>query len=524
MLKEILATLGILSGASFLSGASPNVLFEEHFDNPESINAWQAKGGGAAYDPELKAVKFTSVKPGEDYLIFHLDENKLRGRRIQFEAMVRGKDLSQSATVYFNSKLKISFDSNSGCERNPEPIRKSGTYDWRKASRVFFIPEDASNIKITLGLQDITGTYWVKNLRILELPVYPGQPYTPSPEPLQQNPKYRGIDTAIRAWTEQHFIDLKKWNVNIIRYQMLPYGKSINTREKFSAWIELEMKNIDAFLVLAGKYGMRAVLDLQIGPGMDNSELGSNKMSWDIKDQDLLVEIWRRMAGHYKGNRTVYAYDILNEPREEDFVYDPDGGVEWQLLVEKVIEAIRKIDPDTTIIVEATSWSNPQGFLNLKPVNGRNLIYSPHFYSPHIYTHQGIRDYKQRFKYPGKIGNEYWDKERLRKELEPVIVFQKKYNVPIYIGEFSAVRWAEGADQWLNDIIDLFEEYGWDWSYHSFREYHGWSVEHGQDQSDNSLKKTTPRKEVLLNYFKLNVQPEDGQKTDSGTLSKKSKQ
>jgi len=57
MLKEILMRLGILGGAS------SNVLFEEHFDNPESINAWQVKGGGAIYDPELKALKFTSVKP-----------------------------------------------------------------------------------------------------------------------------------------------------------------------------------------------------------------------------------------------------------------------------------------------------------------------------------------------------------------------------------------------------------------------------------------------------------------------------
>lgn len=35
-----------------------------------------------------------------------------------------------------------------------------------------------------------------------------------------------------------------------------------------------------------------------------------------------------------------------------------------------------------------------------------------------------------------------------------------------------------GADRYLADVIDLFEEYGWDWSYHAFREWAGWSVEH----------------------------------------------
>lgn len=506
MIKKIFAALALLSGISLLGGTSPNVLFEEHFDNPKFSNPCRSQGCGAVYDPEQNAVKFTSVKPGEDYLMFPLEASKFRGKRVQLEAMVKGKELSQSATPYFNSKLKISFDSkNLSVDRNPEVIRKSGTYDWWKPSKVFFIPEDASNIKLVIGLQDITGTYWVKNMRIFELPVYPGQPYTPSPEPLQKVSRYRGIDTSRCPWTEKDLIDLKKWNVNIIRYQMRPFGIPVNTREKFSAWIDIEMKRIDTFLVWAEKYGIKAVLDLQVGPGTDNSEFGSNKMSWSIKDQDLLVDVWRKMAAHYKGNRMIYAYDILNEPREDDYVYDPNGGVEWQLLVERVIEAIRKIDADTPILVEATCWSGPQGFLNLKPVNSRNLIYSPHFYSPSVYTTQGIYDWKQIFKYPGKIVNDYWDKERLRKELEPVIAFQKKYNVPIYVGEFSTVRWAPGAAQWLKDTVEIFEENGWDWSYHAFREYDGWSLEHEGAVKKPVHSDDNDRKRVMLNFFARNT-------------------
>ncbi|MGB9602347.1 MAG: glycosyl hydrolase family 5, partial [Limisphaerales bacterium] len=106
-------------------------------------------------------------------------------------------------------------------------------------------------------------------------------------------------------------------------------------------------------------------------------------------------------------------------------------------------------------------------------------------YRPHKFTHQGVYDTNSGIAYPGVIDGKYWDKSQLRKELEQTRAFQKKYNVHIYIGEFSAIRWAPGksAYNYLSDLIDIFEEYGWDWCYHAFREWDGWSVEHGQDKS-----------------------------------------
>ncbi|MBR4617516.1 MAG: hypothetical protein IKO55_18055 [Kiritimatiellae bacterium] len=34
-----------------------------------------------------------------------------------------------------------------------------------------------------------------------------------------------------------------------------------------------------------------------------------------------------------------------------------------------------------------------------------------------------------------------------------------------------------GADQYLRDSISIFEELGWDWIYHEYREFRGWNVE-----------------------------------------------
>ncbi len=80
---------------------------------------------------------------------------------------------------------------------------------------------------------------------------------------------------------------------------------------------------------------------------------------------------------------------------------------------------------------------------------------------------------------------------------ESVREFQLAYNVHIYVGEFSAIRWAPGAAKYLSDCIDLFEEYNWDWTYHAFREWDGWSIEHGE----------LDRRELLLKWFANNERP-----------------
>jgi len=39
--------------------------------------------------------------------------------------------------------------------------------------------------------------------------------------------------------------------------------------------------------------------------------------------------------------------------------------------------------------------------------------------------------------------------------------FSKKYNLPVFIGEFGAgLGSGESALRWINDIVSLFEEYG----------------------------------------------------------------
>ena len=72
--------------------------------------------------------------------------------------------------------------------------------------------------------------------------------------------------------------------------------------------------------------------------------------------------------------------------------------------------------------------------------------------------------------------------------------------------EFSAVRWAPGADLYLKDLISIFEENGWDWTYHAFREWRGWSLEaydnRGNEKFNPDMNK---RKKVVLEAFAKNL-------------------
>ena len=101
----------------------------------------------------------------------------------------------------------------------------------------------------------------------------------------------------------------------------------------------------------------------------------------------------------------------------------------------------------------------------------------------------------------------FWDKEQLRKSLQVVRDFSADYGAAIYIGEFGSIRWApeNSSYRYLKDCIEIFEEEGWDWAYHAFREWDGWSVEHGPDKNDrNRASEPTDRELLLRSWFEKN--------------------
>jgi hypothetical protein len=101
-----------------------------------------------------------------------------------------------------------------------------------------------------------------------------------------------------------------------------------------------------------------------------------------------------------------------------------------------------------------------------------------------------LPQYARRIPYPAGLSWQLggWDAElgvtaidraRLALDLRFAQQFANRLGVPLYIGEFSCVRWApEGsALRYIGDCLDLFEAAGWNWSFHSFRTWTGWDAE-----------------------------------------------
>ncbi|MBR3085560.1 MAG: cellulase family glycosylhydrolase [Kiritimatiellae bacterium] len=239
--------------------------------------------------------------------------------------------------------------------------------------------------------------------------------------------------------------------------------------------------------------------DLHFAPG--GRENGSEtRMFHDERLAAHFVETWRRIAERFRGREGIYGYDLVNEPMQTS---EAAPGCDFWTLQKRAAEAIREIDPDIPIVVEPIHSASPQGFETLRAVPMKDIYYEVHVYQPFAYTHQGVGDGKpwEKAKWPDP--EKGWNKEFLREKLAPVRDFQLRHGARIYVGEFSAVAWAEGAGEYLRDAISLFEEYGWSWTFHAFDEWAGWSVEHeaighGMGREFFRESKDNDRKRALL--------------------------
>ena len=126
-------------------------------------------------------------------------------------------------------------------------------------------------------------------------------------------------------------------------------------------------------------------------------------------------------------------------------------------------------------------------------------------YKPLDITHQ--LDWRKKPYIPYPCPEKGWDFAFVKKQVDAGRKFQQLTGARIFIGEFSCLRWVPGAAQYLRDCIKIFEEYGWDWTYHAFREWDGWSIEMGEDPTDKTIIPMSDRKQALMDGFKPNVKP-----------------
>lgn len=457
--------------------------------------------------PETKAAKMNAA-------FRNLDLEPLRNKILMMTFEVKAENVTKPTHSYNGVKVMFYLKTKTG-EVWRNPVHLHGSFDWRKIQTGVEIPSHTEKAGLIIGLQESSGTLQVRRIRIeafSKTEVYP-----PVPLPADYRAEYTGRVTEMPPlrgvmgpddYRPEDLEELNSWGANLIRWQLKRnWGKSNTERDlkEYMGWFRRKLDELDRVLDHCRKLGIKVVIDLHTPPGGRNSE-NDMAMFYESVYAEAFLKMWEEMAVRYKDHSALWGYDLINEPcQSRPALFD------YLTLQYEAAKRIRAIDPETPIIVESNNWATAHTFGYLSPLPLPNIIYQAHMYAPGAFTHQGVgntwgvRGSEKYVKWPGVIDGIRWDRETLKERFRPVRDFQQKYGARIYIGEFSAARWAPGAARYLEDAISIFEEYGWDWSYHSFRESQVWSVEHSADRFNfKRTQKTTDRKQVLLDSFKRN--------------------
>ena len=437
----------------------------------------------------------------------------------------RGRGIGRPDKSYFGLKFMFHYrDPASGAEKWPQADHKGGDFDWTTLELTTDLgPTSVGEVGVTLGLQNVAGkvefdvsSFKVEPFALYEFPrhnqdykvKYPDGDFShkerkehkasASPR-LCVRKQLRGAMLPLDP-TEDDIKTLAEWGGTIGRFQMSRNFQKIDANldfPEYEKWLDGRLDLLEKVLVWARKYGMKICVDLHVPPGSirDNSEM---RMFTDKACLDLYIKCWEKIARRFKGNADViYGYDLLNEPHQNRHEV-PFSYWDAQRLA---AEAIRRIDPATTIVMEANWSSSAPAYEYMSPLAMDNVIYEVHMYIPSDYTHQGVHGWSPAKKWPDE--SKGWNKEMLRAKLAPVVAFAQRHDARIFVGEFSAIAWAPGAERYLKDCIELFDEYGWDWCYHAFNEWRGWNVEYA-GESREKLRRVgdTPRKRVLIEGLK----------------------
>ena len=462
---------------------------------------------GASLDGDILTV---TVPPGSAeqgcIVSIPLDSAVFTKWPFMLEMDVWSEDISYKPNPWNGVKMMTKSESILGETIYPQAEFSSGTVSRTNAVVSFdYLGTISERVTLQLGLERVTGTahFDLSTFRAWEIRKFPKTNETYRiryPERLAKTPPLRGVMLPEpENVTEADFDRLAAWGVTLVRFQMTGGAKGWDSAVPLRSvpgwyrWLDRQMALLDKVLAWADARGILVCVDLHSVPGGRVWPRDEHRIFVEPGYAELLVDTWERLARRYKGDGRIFGFDLINEPiqRNSDVVIGC-----WELQ-ERIARAVRAIDPDRTIVMEANFDDSHNGMAIQSPLALDNVVYEFHMYQPLAYTHQYVmgvtaQDVKEKglaFR-PKPYPNADWrnpdlsttgrpfDKDYLRRAVRGAREFQLRHDARIYVGEFSAVAWAPGADRYLRDCADVFAEYGWDWTYHAFREWEGWSVEH----------------------------------------------
>ena len=230
---------------------------------------------------------------------------------------------------------------------------------------------------------------------------------------------------------------LKSIGCNHIR---VPFNYKMFTDDLYMGERNSGFKYLDRIIDWCKQEELYVLLDMHCAPGGQTGDNIDDSYGYPFlfkskSSQDLMTEIWVKIAKKYKDEPIIVGYDIVNEPIAHYFKKELDVlNHELFLLYKRIIKEIRKVDTQHTIFLNGSIWST--NFDVFEELNDPNVVYEFHTYWVDV----------------------------TKSVIQPYIDFRDKHQVPIYVGETG-----ENTDQWIHDFRVLLDENDVSWCYWPYK-------------------------------------------------------
>jgi hypothetical protein len=358
--------------------------------------------------------------------------------------------------------------------------------------------------------------------------------------PELDGPTFMGNGKLGPPYTQQDFDDLAALGANFvvishpgIYTETAPYTVDNDVQDNLDEILE-KIEEADMFAVIAFRTGPGrsefTFVREDVGDWFDKSYLDDSVWTSEEK-QDPWADMWRHTAMRYKDNPIVVGYELMVEPNPDEVffdIYDPEefypkhegSTYDWNRFYPEMVDAIRDADNETPILVGGMGYSGVAWLSYLDVSDDDRIVYTVHQYEPSTYTHQA----GSRWSYPGSMDTDWddvsdskVDKAWLDELLQEVDDFRLWNDASVACTEYGAYRWLPGADGFVEDEIELFEEramnhaiWSWDPAYDGFTgEVNAFNFRFGSDQS-NTEDVSNELQDTIKDYWSRNrVRPSD---------------
>ena len=343
------------------------------------------------------------------------------------------------------------------------------------------------------------------------------------------NNGFGGVNMSSEPASQFDFAVASNYGVKVIRvgavadaqdlnYLLDPHAKNI---EDDSKHLQKVLPRLRQAINKAGSHGLKVIITLTDLPGAPFQSKKSSDFWESGKVRIRAAKFWGLIAEALVDmNDSIMGYDLINEPytpnSDDDYFTESslDLTTELNHFYEEAVAAIRQSDIQTVVILTSPRFANPQAIEALRPLKDPYIAYSFHMYThPHLTLQRQFGN--PGYMYPGFIRR--WlhcphitieiTKDTLRSMLQKyVVTWQRKHGIPssrIFVGEFGICREVPGACQYLQDLLDIFEEFQWSWLLFSFRdeEWDALDYELGSDTRNMLYRSPTELFSTVAKHF-----------------------